>query len=605
MTRVVFAQKFQNFDVALYARVYEVQQMKDLNWLKDRFDIISRNVHIDKVYVETHRDRVVADQQTIDQVKRFFQERGVKTSGGITITVNERNRFETYCYTNPEHRQKLKEVIEFTARNFDELILDDFFFTNCKCESCIKAKGDRSWTDFRLDLLTRAAEELILAPARAVNPKVKVIIKYPNWYEHFQGLGFNLESGPRLFDGLYTGTETRDASSDQHLQPYLGYLIFRFFDNLKPGANLGGWVDTGGSFYVDRYCEQLALTLFAKAPEITLFDFGQLLRPLRKEERAPWQGQATSFDFDRMTQPYRLADGSLPRDATIALAADFTFSELDPLLGKLGKPTGLKSYKPLHSVGEDYVQNYMGMLGFPLDLVPEFPVDEKMVLLTESAKFDPLIINKIKRHLMAGNDVVITSGLLRAMQDKGLSDIVELRYTDRKAMVKDFRAGWGAFTQSKEAMIIPQIQYLTNDSWEEISAFDDTNGWPILHSARYANGACYVWVLPENYTDLYHLPAAVLTRLKENLLRDRVYVESPAQVALFTFDNQTFVVESFLPETTEIKIIVNREKARLLEIPSQESPAGQAVLNFRGQPTGKMSFPVMLKPHSFRAFQIE
>ena len=157
MTRVAFAQQFQNFDVALYARVYEVQQMKDLNWLKDRFDIISRNVHVDKVYVETHRDMVVADQQTIDQVKRFFQERGVKTSGGITITVNERNRFETYCYTNPEHRQKLKEVIEFTARNFDELILDDFFFTNCKCEHCIRAKGTRSWTRFRLDLLDEAA----------------------------------------------------------------------------------------------------------------------------------------------------------------------------------------------------------------------------------------------------------------------------------------------------------------------------------------------------------------------------------------------------------------------------------------------------------------
>jgi hypothetical protein len=65
----------------------------------------------------------------------------------LPITVNERNRFETYCYTNPEHRKKLKEVVEYTARLFDEIILDDFFFTNCKCESCIQAKGEKSWTN--------------------------------------------------------------------------------------------------------------------------------------------------------------------------------------------------------------------------------------------------------------------------------------------------------------------------------------------------------------------------------------------------------------------------------------------------------------------------
>ena len=71
------------------------------------------------------------------------------------------------------------------------------------------------------------------------------MIKYPNWYDHFQGLGFNLEAQPAMFDGIYTGTETRDPSSSQHLQAYLGYNIFRYFENLKPGGNGGGWVDTG------------------------------------------------------------------------------------------------------------------------------------------------------------------------------------------------------------------------------------------------------------------------------------------------------------------------------------------------------------------------
>src|SRR5690606_30705851 len=145
----------------------------------------------------------------------------------------------------------------------------------------IEARGERSWTDYRVALLREAAEDLIIGPAKAVNPDVKVVIKYPNWYEHFQGLGFDLASGPLLFDGVYTGTETRDAvRSAQHLQPYHGYQIFRYFHNLNPGHNGGGWVDTGGATSIDRYVEQLWLTLFAKAPELTLFELQQIQNPV-------------------------------------------------------------------------------------------------------------------------------------------------------------------------------------------------------------------------------------------------------------------------------------------------------------------------------------
>ncbi|MDZ7346332.1 MAG: hypothetical protein ONA69_05990, partial [candidate division KSB1 bacterium] len=155
------ADSYKNFHVAVYARAYEVREMGDLTKLAERFDLMQKHVKISKIYLETHRDMIVVDQETLDKAKAFFAARGVQTSGGITITVNEMNRFQTYCYTNPEHRRKLREIVEFTARNFDEIILDDFFFTNCKCPSCIAAKGRRSWTEFRLDLLTRAAKELI------------------------------------------------------------------------------------------------------------------------------------------------------------------------------------------------------------------------------------------------------------------------------------------------------------------------------------------------------------------------------------------------------------------------------------------------------------
>ena len=58
---------------------------------------------------------------------------------------------------------------------------------------------------------------------------------------------------------------------------------------------------------------------------------------------------------------------------------------------------------------------------------------------------------------------MVTSGFLKAMQDKGLNDIVELRATDTKASVREFVAGWGQHSWSNHEILIPQIKYLTND----------------------------------------------------------------------------------------------------------------------------------------------
>ena len=604
------AGNYRNFVVSVYARVYEVRQMGDLTWLEPRWNELSRQVRVDKIYLETHRDMVVAEKETITKVKRFFEDRGIRVAGGITITVNEMNRFQTYCYSNPEHRKKLKEIVEYTAGLFDEIILDDFFFTNCKCEYCIRAKGTKSWTRFRLDLLEEAARELVIKPAKAVNPRVKMVIKYPNWYEHFQGLGFNLESEPKMFDGIYTGTETRDRSGNQHLQEYLGYSIFRYFENIKPGGNGGGWVDTGGARYMDRYAEQLWLTLFAKAPEITLFDFRQMQRQIRPSDRAAWQGQQTSFDFDKMMEPATQADGTAVKPTTIARAAGYTFDQVDGFLGKLGKPIGLKSYKPYHSIGEDFLHTYLGMIGIPIDLMPEFPKEAPMILLTECAAFDPTIVEKIKKQLLDGKSVVITSGLLRALQGKGIEDIAEIRYTGRKAIIKGFR-GRSALPPDLR-ILIPEIQYLTNDAWELVSGMTQNDlGYPLLLQAGYAKGSLYVLTIPENFSDLYSFPAEVLTQIRNVLLRDLfVRVESPGDVSLFVYDNNTFIVESFLPESVDVRISMDQRLAKLQDLVTGQELSGQAGgrapgggfggLGMSGGP--RMPYPVQIKPHSYRVF---
>ena len=605
---------YRSFHVAVYTRAYEVRQMADPAWLQSHWDRISRDLHVDHIYLESHRDMILVDDATLEAAKKFFQDRGVRVSGGITWTVNEANRFQTFCYSDPKDRAWVKKVVEHTARHFDEIILDDFFFTSCKSDVEIAAKGKRSWTDFRLAEMTEAAKDLVLGPARAVNPRVKVIIKYPNWYEHFQGAGFNLETEPKLFDGIYTGTETRDPMlSAQHLQPYESYGIIRYFDNVAPGRNGGGWVDPGGMKDYDRYAEQLALTLFAKAPEITLFDFRQLDQPITGANRAAWQGNQTSYDFDRLTAGYRTSNGWMSPDLTIATPAGRTFAMLDPVIGQLGRPVGIASYRPFHSDGESFLHNFIGTIGLSTDIRTSFPAEANVILLTADAKADPDIVAKIKRQLVAGKTVVITTGLLRALQDKGLGDIAELSVNAEKALVKDFTVGGDQIHHSSERMLIPQVHYLTNDSWEDASAVDGWMGWPMMHDADYSRGHLVVLTIPDNPANLYNLPPAILNRFRQTIAADMpVRLDGPAKVSLFAYDNDTMVVESFRDEPVDIALVTAGRFKRLRDLQTGELVTGTTIgdeparrSGWAPSEAGKSSFSMMLKPHSFRAFKAE
>lgn len=174
-------------------------------------------------------------------------------------------------------------------------------------------------------------------------------------------------------------------------------------------------MDAGGlNMSMDRYAEQLHLTMLAKAPEIMLFAYHQLIGvPLSPSQRAPWQGQGTSFNFDEMMAPITLPDGKQVQPTTMARIAGVTLKQTDRLIGLLGNPVGIQSYKPFHSSGDDFLQNYLGMIGLPMDMRPTFPDDQKMVLLTAQAASDPNIIDKIKKQLLSGREVFITSGLLK------------------------------------------------------------------------------------------------------------------------------------------------------------------------------------------------
>ena len=608
------AGSYTNFNVAIYIPVGVVKTFAEPGKLAADWDRIHRQLKVDKVYVEVQRNRDLASDELLETVKKFFLDQGVRVAGGMALSEGGGGQFRSFCYTDPADRQFVKSAAELAARHFNEIIQDDFFFVTTKNDSDIAAKGTNTWTQFRLNLMDEAAESLIIKPARAVNPKVKLVIKFPNWYEHFQGLGYDLDREPKLFDGIYTGTETRDpVITDQHLQPYESYEIIRYFENIAPGRNGGGWVDTYSIRYIDRYAEQLWDTMFAKAREMMLFEWSAMSRPIIAGDREAWQDQRTSFDYSRLLQNWTNAAPSGQAAPTIARVAGYALEQVDPFLSRLGNPIGIASYKPYQSTGEDFLHNYLGMIGIPIELYPEFPTNADLVLLTESAKFDPDIVAKIKSQLTAGKSVVITSGLLHTLQHRGIEDIVEVRYTDHKVLAHQYFSGFGSGNglalegNKDDDILFPEILFLTNDAWPVVRLVAGSNGFPLLLMDHYSRGVIYVWAMPENFSDLYRLPPSVTGAVKNYVLRGfPVRLDGPSGVSLFAYDNHTFIVESFLPAETDVKVSLTGDFARLKNLVTGEeinalAPA-PSQSRWRASEESRVSFNIHLPPHSYRVF---
>ena len=540
---------------------------------------------MDKVWLETYRANNETPEADVRKIKQFFAGKSVKTSGAIMAYVSRPgDRITGFCYNKPADRERFRKIVAYTAGLFDEIIFDDLWIFNCRCELCQRARGNRSWSEYRLEVMKDVGENLVVKNAKSVNPKINLIFKPPNWYEQYQFSGYNLESQPKVFDMIYAGSETRDAENTvMHLQPYQSFGLMRYFEHIKPGKFGGGWVDPGQRQTLNRFAEQLEDTLFAKPKEITLYSWGGLIEAIQQPE------------------------GSPKVIGIVAAVAGDAFEKVDTFLGKLGNPIGVASYKPYHSSGEMYLHNYIGMVGIPMDLYPEFPSDRGTILLTEHAKFDPGIVDKIWSHLNAGKTVIITTGLLKALQGKGIEKVAEVEYTGRNVVANEFTFRRimdeepANMYYSPADIILPQLAYGLVDTEEIIQArYKDNSRYPVLLRARgLEKGKFFILTIPENSSDLYQLPPEVLSQIRREAMEDiPVYLDAPSLVCLFVYDNNTLVAKSYQPGRVRYKIVIKKKGAKLTELTSGRALTGYV----DGENT---VFEVLHQPRTYNVYRFE
>ena len=573
---------YQNFMTVVYipaavARDFTKEKLSsDLAFLE-------KYIGLDKVYLESHRTDVDVSEEQLLMIKEFLESKGVEVSGGITTTIDDfegtepgkQRLFQTFCYTDPAMRKRLKEISEFAAKLFDEIILDDFYFTNCTCERCIQAKGDRDWVDFRRDLLRDVSENLIVKPMKAVNPKVRVIIKYPNWRESYHFTGYVPEVQKDIFDATYTGTETRSVKyTDQHLPEYLSYSLVRYFENGWPGRNGGGWFDTYQCYSIDRYLEQAYLTAFAGAKELMHFMWNDLI------------------------------------DNPLVAPMGLQLKKIDEMLGKDAKPCGIPVYVPFASSGENHLEMRLGMLGLPIEPTPYFPAEAKKLFLTESALADKEIVEKLTEFVRQGGDAVITTGFLReAGEELRKAGLTEARLTGRSHVVTRYHAT-GDFTgyyENEKGILFPEIVHGNNMSWSLLNGGDGDYHATLFLRSTYGKGRLYVMGIPENDSDLNRMPTAAIDVLK-SVLSDGEYY-SGKNFSAFTYEDGSVILYRYVKEplrSDRVTIHTDKEVTALVDVASNRRiPAHKVVkfVDFRLKESYEAE--VMLSPGTFRKYQWE
>jgi hypothetical protein len=376
-----------------YVTSRQVEQLAVDPEVRDKALQTIRRMGITKLYIEAYRGGHLVSPEHLIFVRDWLGDMNIDVVGGIAtvpggnIGVRQEGQLGWFNWQNEKTRRDLEKIVRMVAGIFDTFIIDDFLCTGDVSDESKAAKGERSWGQYRRDLLTEVAQSVFIGPAKQVNPDITMIVKYPQWYDRFHLFGYDTKTLPELFDMVWVGTETRGRNTQRFgfVQPYEGFVNYRWLTDIA-GRKIGeAWFDHGDCAEHD-FLDQAYTSVLAGASELVFFNFGNIMASHPDHEKI-----ITQFD--------RLAD----------LAA---FVREHPV-------TGIPAYKPPNSdpAGDMYIMDFLGMLGIPIVPVHEFPAQAPVIFLPAQAAADPDLLDHIKKARTRGTDLIFTTNLLIASPD--------------------------------------------------------------------------------------------------------------------------------------------------------------------------------------------
>ena len=382
-----------------------------------------KNCGITHVYLETFRDGYQAERATLVRARDRFRSEGFLVSGCVATTVVGKPSSgwgpQVCCYTDLPTQASLQNIFEYTAGLFDQIMIDDYYLEDCTCPDCDKARQarrvtigektypveDESWATYHCSLMLHLSQDRVLSASRKINPNVRMIIKFPQWYDMYQERGYDVQRETAAFDRIWVGTETRDYTNRFHwggTVQYEGYFLMRWLGEIGKDKCGGGWFDWLGTTE-PTFVEQARQTILAGARESALCCYGGL-NP----------GKESYFTG---SVPWSTPTGAADTVAFCANAAELLATAREV---QKRRPVGIAAYKPISSAGgpEMRIFDFIGMLGLPLVPCHQFPTNAPVAFFPVHAFRDPNIVPEMNNFIKTGRPMLITKNLATLLAPK-------------------------------------------------------------------------------------------------------------------------------------------------------------------------------------------
>jgi len=539
-----------------YAEAVQVNKFFSTEAGRDRSLAVLRQAGITKIYLEAFGGDETVPIATLEAARDFFEAHGVEASGGMVTVqgthfgVPSNQSRQWLNFEAAKTRRELRERVKRVARVFPEVIIDDFFATDDTSPISQSARGPRAWADYRMQLMNETiAPAVVLAPARKVHPGIRCILKYPQWYDRFHHFGYDVLRGPKRFDRIWVGTETRnpDTARFGYVMPTQGYINYRWLASIAGAKTGGAWFDVFDCT-PDVYRMQSYQSVLAGARELILYAVGNLI------------------DHDRSVP------GLLRRKAALL--------GLGALLQPL-EPVGMAAYKPPHSEGSDaqgganlYIYDYLATMGLAPLPTARFPAGARCVFLARQAACDPAIVSQTLRSLNAGAAVIATPDFLLAVNDHrllrkaGFDATFSLRTGN--VPVDQFRVG-GARIAAKPGTVSIRPIPIPERASVVCSAWAQGREIPVFTRRKAGRGTLYVLnlktfshdefspgheqFLPPRPLPVRRWPDAVVSAIRNEVLKWFGYqVTGPNQVGLCLYRNGTVILANFQNEAVTMSL---------------------------------------------------
>lgn len=501
---------------------------------------------ITSVYIEVYRSGTVVPNELLKSVTSFFKTNGFEVIGGIATVPGgkfgkaQEGRLGWFNWENKKTRDDLEHLMDTIAPIFDAFIVDDFLCTADTSVESRTAKKDLTWTQYRQNLLVDFSDRHLIGPAKKANPKIRMIIKYPQWYDRYHLFGYDVARQPAQYDEVAIGTETRNQYTKRFgfVQPYEGFINYRWMSSLSGSKMRAAWFDhieCGEQDFIDQAYQ----SVLAGAKELILFNYFNLI------EGHPGQ--------------HRLR---------------YEFNHLADLAAIIAKHPvkGLAGYKPASSDpgGDMYIMDYIGMLGIPLIPFSQYPDKAETIFLPTQAAADTSILEKIKKSIDQGSRVIMTSGFLALANDgKQLAEMAGIEWPIDHTPLLTHSVFENDEPIQMDSVLQLGARLKTTNAITDLETSVDNLRIPYL--SHNPSGSIYVWnvhtfsdedfmavgevLLCPNPLGILEIPRPWVNKLREVFVGEKeVASDAPSRVAIQPFGEGEIMVQNYNQQADSVTL---------------------------------------------------